>query len=382
MIDRIIKQEIVSSRKSVLLLGPRQVGKSTLVNSLKPDLRINFADELEYLNFSANPGELKKIIEQQRPKSVFIDEVQRLPKILNTIQALVDDNKNLKFYLTGSSARKLKSGGANLLPGRIIHLQLGPLVSSELSHKMDVDQALSYGCLPEIYLGKHKKDNELLLRSYAASYLKEEIKAEALTRNLESFARFFQESTLNAGQFVDYTKMSKKSKISRHACPRYFEILEDTLVGSRVFPFEQAVHQGVDLVKHPKFYFFDNGVFNGLLGNYVASPDRRGVLAEQLVYDQILHSSWAHQKDIKISSFRMRSGVEVDFVVEIEGKIFGIEVKYSQDLQSDDFEGLNFFRKLFPRVQGTFIFHMQNQEKKMGSSWALPWQKGLQRLGF
>jgi predicted AAA+ superfamily ATPase len=158
--------------------------------------------------------------------------------------------------------------------------------------------------------------------------------------------------------------------------------LEDTLVGNRVFPFEQALEQGIDLVKHPKFYFFDNGVYNGLLGNYIASADRRGVLAEQLIYNQLLHSSWAQQKDIKIFSFRMRSGEEVDFIVEIEGKIFAIEVKYSQDLQTEDFEGLNFFRKLFPQVQGTFIFHMQTHEKKMGSSWALPWQKGLKRLGL
>ncbi len=382
MINRFIKRDLASSPKSVLLLGPRQVGKSTLVNSLKPDLRINFADELEYLNFSANPGELRRLIEQQKPKSVFIDEVQRLPKILNTVQALVDDNKNLKFYLTGSSVRKLKRGGANLLPGRVINLLLGPLVSAELSYEMDTEQALSYGCLPEMYLSKKKKDNEALLRAYAANYLKEEIKAEALTRNLESFARFFQESTLVAGQFVDYTKMSKKSKISRHACPRYFEILEDTLVGNRVYPFTQATHQGIDLIKHPKFYFFDNGVFNGLLNNYVASPDRRGVLAEQLIYNQILHSSWARQKDIEIFSFRMRTGEEVDFIVKIEGKIFAIEVKYSHDLQSEDVDGLNFFRNLFPSIQGSFVFHMQTQEKKMGSSWALPWQKGLKRMGL
>ncbi len=382
MINRFIRQEMVSSRKSVLLLGPRQVGKSTLVNSLKPDLCINFSDELEYLNFSANPGELRSLIERQKPKIVFIDEVQRMPKILNTIQALLDDNKSLKFYLTGSSARKLKRGGANLLPGRVINLQLGPLVSSELSYEIDTEQALSYGCLPEIYLGKNKRDNELLLRSYAASYLKEEIKAEALTRNLDSFARFFQESTLVTGQFIDYTKMSKKSKISRHACPRYFEILEDTLVGNRVFPFVQALDREIDLVRHPKFYFFDNGVFNGLMGNYVASPDRRGLLAEQLVYNQFLHSGWAHQKDIKIFSFRMRSGEEVDFIIEIEGKLYAIEVKYSQDLQSEDFAGLDFFRKCFPKVHGTFIFHMQNKEKKMGSSWALPWQKGMKGLGL
>ncbi|MGZ3793497.1 MAG: ATP-binding protein [Bdellovibrio sp.] len=382
MISRFIKQELISTRKSVLLIGPRQVGKSTLINSLKPDLSINFADELEYLNFSSNPGELRKNIEQQKPKVVFIDEVQRLPRILNTVQALIDENKNLKFYLTGSSARKLKRGGANLLPGRVINLQLGPLVSAELAYKADTERALSYGCLPEIYLGTNKKENETLLRAYAANYLKEEIKAEALTRNLESFARFFQECPLIVGQFVDYTKMAKKTKISRHACPRYFEILEDTLVGNRVYPFPKAVEQELDIVKHPKFYFFDNGVLNGLLGNYVASPDRRGMLAEQLIFNQILHSSWARQKNVNIYSFRMRSGEEVDFVVEIENEIFAIEVKYSDDLQSDDYAGLNFFKELFPKANGYFIFHLGTKEKKMGNIWTFPWQKGLKQMGL
>lgn len=382
MINRIIKTDLSSTRKSVLLLGPRQVGKSTLINSLKPDLCINLADELEYLNFSSNPGELRKIIEQTKSKIVFIDEVQRLPKILNTIQALIDENKKLKFFLTGSSARKLKRGGANLLPGRALNFQLGPLVSAELSYDLDTQIALEYGTLPEIYLTKNKRECEKILRSYAANYLKEEIKAEALTRNLESFSRFFQECPLVVGQFVDYTKLAKKTKISRHACPRYFEILEDTLIGHRIYPFQKSIDHGLDLVKHPKFYFFDNGVLNGLLVNYVASPDRRGVLAEQLVYSQILHSSWAKQTDLNISSFRMRTGEEVDFIVEIEGKTFAVEVKYSQDLQTEDYVGLNFFKDHFPKINGSFIFHMGTQEKKMGSHWALPWQKGLKQLGL
>jgi predicted AAA+ superfamily ATPase len=382
MINRFIKQELISTKKSILLLGPRQAGKSTLINSLKPDLCINLSDELEYLTFSSNPGELRKQVELQQPKIIFIDEVQRLPKILNTVQALIDENKQLKFFLTGSSARKLKRGGANLLPGRVINFQLGPLVSSELGYKMDTEQVLSYGCLPEVYLGTSKKEKELLLRSYAANYLKEEIKAEALTRNLESFARFFQECPLVVGQFIDYTKMAKKTKISRHACPRYFEILEDTLVGNRIYPFSRAVEQELDIIKHPKFYFFDNGVLNGLLGNYIASFDRRGALAEQLIFNQLLHSSWAQQKNLNVHSFRMRTGEEVDFVIEMEGKTFAIEVKFSENLQSEDYEGLLFFKNHFPMASGLFIFHLGTKERKMGQVWALPWQKGLKQMGL
>src|SRR4051812_11081310 len=126
MISRLISEPIAKTKKSVLLLGPRQVGKSTLIAALKPDLSINLADELQYMTHSSRPEELHKLIELQSAETIFIDEVQRLPHILNTVQALVDKQKHLKFYLTGSSARKLKRGGANLLPGRVLNFKLGP----------------------------------------------------------------------------------------------------------------------------------------------------------------------------------------------------------------------------------------------------------------
>jgi predicted AAA+ superfamily ATPase len=237
------------------------------------------------------------------------------------------------------------------------------------------------GTLPEAYLGEKTKDTIRLLQSYAANYLKEEIKAEALTRNLESFARFLQECTMNVSQFIDYTKLAKKAKISRHACPRYFEILEDTMVGYRAFPYHE-VSTSCDLIKHPKFYFFDNGVYNGLIGNFTASPDRIGVLAEQLVYNQLIHSSWAAEKQLEIFSFRERTGYEVDFIAKLENKIIGIEVKTTDNIQLDDLGGLEYFSKQCLNVSDLFIFHMGIKEKKYGSIWSLPWQKGLKSIGL
>lgn len=381
MLSRIIAPEILKTPKSILLLGPRQVGKSTLISSLKPDLSINLADEVEFLLHSSDPGELRALIEINKAQTVFVDEVQRLPKILNTVQAIVDRDKKIKFYLTGSSARKLKRGGANLLPGRVLNYKLGPLVSAELSYKMDTKKALSQGCLPEVYLGKSEKLSKAILRSYVANYLREEIQAEALTRNLDSFARFLQESILSTGQFIDYSKLSKKAKISRHSCPRYFEILEDTLVGQRLLPFRPLL-DSIDLIKHPKFYFFDNGVFNGLLGNFVASLDRVGTLCEQLVYNQLVHSSWAQGKDLEVSTLRTRSGEEVDFILKLENQIFGIEVKHSQDINIDYLSGLQFFNQVFPENKGLFVFHMGTKEQKFGKIWSLPWQQGLRKLGL
>jgi len=381
MINRSISSEIRATKKSVLLLGPRQAGKSTLVGGLKPDLTINLADEMEFLTYSSQPDELARQIALHKAKTIFLDEVQRLPKILNSVQALVDRDKNLKFYLTGSSARKLKRGGANLLPGRVLNFQLGPLVAAELNYKADNRKALSYGTLPEVYLGSDQKGTERLLSSYAANYLKEEIKAEALTRNLDTFARFLQEAILSVGHFVDFTKLAKKAKMSRHAVPRYFEILEDTLVGYRINPFEPLT-KSLDLVRHPKFYLFDCGVYNGMLKNFTPSADRIGVLAEQLIYSQLLHSGWAREKDMKISSFRTRSGIEVDFILEFEGKTFALEVKSGDRVSSEDCEGLEFFTSNFSKAKGLYILHMGTSEKRMGAIWALPWQKALKEMGL
>lgn len=379
MYNRISQNDIVTTRKSVLLLGPRQVGKSTLMRSLEPNLTIDLSDELEYLNHSSDPGLLKNLIESNKPSTVFIDEIQRLPQMLNTIQSIIDRDKKIKFYLTGSSARKLKRGGANLLPGRMINFHMGPLIAGECDYGMNTRKALEFGTLPEIYSSEDQKENARILKSYSANYIKEEIKAEALVRNLESFTRFFQEAQRHVGNFVDYTKMAKHAKISRHAVPRYFEILEDTLVGHRVFSFPCEL----ELIKHPRFYFFDNGVYNGLLQNFTASQDRAGVLAEQLVYGQLLHSSWARDVEIKISSFRTREGIEVDFVFELNDEIIGIEVKSTDKLIQDDFIGLNFLKASFPgRKVKLFIFHMATRREKRGDVEIIPWQEGLKTLGL
>lgn len=381
MIPRLIEPVVAASRKSCLLLGPRQVGKSTLLASLKPDLTIQLADEEEYLRYASLPSAFKSDIVESGASTVFIDEIQRLPSLLNTIQSLVDTRPRLKFLLSGSSARKLKRGQANLLPGRIGQFYLGPLVSAEVGHQMNTRNALETGTLPGIYLSEDVAEKQRVLRTYAATYLKEEVKAEALVRKLDAFSRFLHEVSLEVGQFIDLTKLARRSKVSRHSLPSYFEILEDTLVGHRLYSFG-AVRDDVDLVKHPKFFFFDNGVLNGLWGNFVASPDRIGRLAEQLIFSQLWHSGWAREKELRLSTFRMRSGIEVDFVVEMDDRCFGIEVKASEDVMPDELEGLRRFEKACLRKPELFVFHLGTRERKWGSIRSLPWQKGLKALGL
>jgi predicted AAA+ superfamily ATPase len=379
MINRLISEFLSKSSKSILLLGPRQAGKSTLVKSLKPDLSINFADQNTFLKYTQDFDLLKNQIERTKAKVVFIDEVQRIPELLNTVQAIVDDNVQIKFFLTGSSARKLKKSGANLLPGRVLNCSLGPLCLKELDYKFQKEDLL-YGYLPGVYTERNTQTKKDILSSYSANYINEEIKAEALTRDLPSFSRFLQLSPTCVANFIDYTKFSKKAKISRQQVTRYFEIFEDTMVGRRVWPADEFIEK-YDLVKHPKFYFFDVGVYNGLETTFEYASDRSGGLCEQLVYQQIYHSADALRKNFKIHSFRTRGGAEIDFLIKLESKYFGIEVKANDNIIDSDVRHLVNFKKLEPKMD-YYIFHFGKDEIKKDGIWCLPIGLGLKEIGL
>jgi len=379
MINRIISNSIEKSKKSVLLLGPRQTGKSTLIKSLKIDLTINLSDQETFLNHTQDFGLLRHQIERRKAKNIFIDEVQRVPEILNTVQSIIDDNSKIKFYLTGSSARKLKKGGANLLPGRVINYSLGALTLKELHYSLS-HKNLIYGFLPGVYTEESDQDKKDILSSYSANYINEEIKAEALVRDLPSFSRFLQISPELVSSFIDYSKVSKKSKISRHQVPRYFEIFEDTMIGYRIFPDQNIIEQ-FDLLKHPKFYFFDVGVYNGLQKSFEFSSDRSGILCEQVVFQQLLHSATALRKNIEINSLRTRGGAEIDFWVGLDSKKIGIEVKASDKIIEDDVRHLVHFKEALPNAD-YFIFHFGTLEIKKNGIWCLPLGVGLKEIGL
>ena len=354
MIPRLISSAIRQSPKSVLLLGPRQVGKSTLILDLGPDLTINLNDDKTYLDFKSNPNELReRLAAHSGIGSVLIDEIQRHPTILNTVQTIIDDKaiKSPKFYLTGSSARKLKRGQANLLPGRIFSYELGPLCAAELDYKLDVNMAMSYGTLPEPYLSQSASFREKLLTTYSGVYLKEEIQAEALTRNLDGFSRFIMSAAEHSGLVLDFSKLAKQAKIERKACARFYEVLEDTLLAFRLEVFDKT---DADIKKRPKFYFFDTGVLNGLLGNFVVSGDRRGMLFEHLVVGQVLASAKARDTLVKVSYFRTRSGYEVDLILELGGKTYAVEIKAGRVDQGDAGK-LEDFGDYYKDVDGFFL---------------------------
>jgi len=238
LISRYIYPTLKKAKKSILLLGPRQTGKSTLIHQLNPSIEINLADEQTFFSHSSDPALLKQEIEGK--KTVFIDEVQRLPGLLNTVQTIIDRDKEIRFYLTGSSARKLRRGQANLLPGRLFTYELGPLCLDEISPSVRVEELLAKGLLPEPYTSSDENYWRKYLRSYASTYLRVEIQAEALTRNIEGFSRFFQTIASRSGDFVDVSKYAAASMVDRSTARRFFEILEDTLVMYSVEPFTSS----------------------------------------------------------------------------------------------------------------------------------------------
>lgn len=387
MIHRLLSDIIRNASRSILLLGPRQCGKTTLLEALGPDLVINLAHEPTFLAVSSNSRELEERIQEARPRTILIDEVQRLPSILNTVQYLIDQSKKrspLLFYLSGSSARKLKRGHANLLPGRVLTYHLGTIVSSELDYGMDSHWALSYGTLPEIVELSKTKNRALceqLLRSYSSSYLREEIMAEALSRNIEGFSRFLMISATYSGKILDLNKLSREAMIPRVSAGRYFEVLEDTLIAKRCYPFRSRFFKKT--VKHPKFFFFDIGVLNGLLKNFMPSKDRIGYLFEHLIYNQLEFSANALNKDIDIKYFRTHDGAEVDFIVTFEGHLYFIELKASQNVNASDCRSIQMLMSCHKSKSTTgFLFHLGSTTKKMGDVISVNWQEGFKIMGL
>ena len=376
---RPLSKIIVKSSKSVLLLGPRQTGKSTLIKGLNPDLTINLSREKTFLDYASNPTLLENTLAAGRIKSIFIDEIQRIPSLLNTVQSIIDDSpKKYKFYLTGSSARKLKRGSANLLPGRIIAFNLSPLTIEELGADFNLKQALSTGTLPGIYSHANLKEKKLILSTYGATYLKEEIQSEALTKNIEGFSRFLFIAASKNAEFLDFAKMGALANITQKTASRFFEILDDTLIVHRLNAYAKSDFRR--LIQHPKFYFFDNGVLNALLGNFNVSEDRKGMLFETFVVNQI--KSWANSQaiDLRMSTYRTDGGAEIDVILEADGKTLALEIKHTKNIGNSDVSAFTSFAKIHPQKFKKMLIYTGEHLQKINDVEIYPTIQGFKKI--
>lgn len=351
MRDRAIASRLRTGKASVLLLGPRQVGKSTLCRSLAPDLYVDLADEREFLSFAKDPGLLRRQVEAVKPPAeIVIDEIQRVPALLNTVQSLIDRaGKKLRFVLTGSSARKLRRGSANLLPGRIVLERLHPLSVTELDAPPDLERALRLGMLPGIYWGDDEATD--ILGTYADVYLREEIQAEGVARDLGSYARFLDVMALASGQWLNYSKLSSDTEIPKETIRRFVQILEDTLVAVRIPAFVPGVRTSRRVQQRERVLLFDVGVRNALLDLHRRKPtaDQIGAVFEQWVILQLVYLNDARRKGWRFSSYRSEGGAEVDLVIDAGDELVAIEVKSGRNVARADTRGLTSLAELVPR---------------------------------
>lgn len=354
MITRIL--DLKASKSSLFLFGPRQTGKTSIIeNTLQPDIFINLLDYDSFMRYSTDPSLLAKEAGKLTKDGalVVVDEIQKCPELLNSIHMLLEQKKTIKFILTGSSARKLRKAGVNLLGGRAITLHLYPFVEAELKELFILDDILQYGALPKIYLEKDLQEKMRLLKSYVETYLKEEIAQEAIVRNLPAFTRFLELAAEENGNVINFQKLARETGIHSKTIKGYFQILEDTLVGRMLYPYKNPARRR--LISHPKFYFFDCGVVTalkrGLQKELMRSSAEYGRAFEHWVFTELAAAIDYYELEAELNFYRTADGAEVDFVIEKNDEIWAIEVKASPNPALASLRGLRGFMRDNPAAK-------------------------------
>jgi len=374
--------EALARDKSVLLFGARQTGKTTLINQIPADVKLSFAQPSIRQLYEKDPSLLTKRIEalSQHNNSlplVIIDEVQKVPEILDAVQDLIDRNI-AKFILTGSSARKLKQHNKlNLLPGRVVVLTLMPLTIAELpKNKLSLPDLLLFGSLPGIINLDNQEARRIDLHSYVTIYLEEEIRAEAAVRNLASFAQFLELAASESGNIVNFSKLSQKIGIAHTTIMNYYQILEDCLVAERIAPFTQSKTRR-RLIKTPKYLFSDLGIRCFAANEGINPPlEHLGRLFEQFVGLELIRMARFTYDKSKIYFWHDNNGPEVDWVIAQGNELIPIEVKWTDAPTLKDARHLQLFCDEYNDVKIAYVVcRVPYKIKLVEKIFALPWQE-------
>ena len=363
---------------SYFLFGPRGTGKTTLIQKLHPEaLWLNLLlPELER-NLLARPEMLLAIVAAEpRKKTIVIDEVQKVPTLLNVVHLIIEKKEGYQFVLTGSSSRKLKQTGANLLGGRAMRKTLHPFMGSELGNDFDLESALSRGMLPLLV---HASDVRIALEAYISLYLKEEIQAEGLIRNLEQFVRFLDVMSFSHGGILNTMNIARESGIQRTTVNNYIDILEELMLAYRVPVFEKSAAR--QLSSHPKFYLFDSGVYKMLRpkGPLDRPEELNGAALEGLVAQHLIAWCDYSRQQASLYFWRTRSGLEVDFIIYGEKDFCAIEVKSAKKIFPDDLKGLQAFLEDYPEAKALLLYR-GTEKLKIGKIFCLPVDAFLKQL--
>jgi uncharacterized protein len=385
-----------------ILFGARQTGKTTLLKKiLQPEISYNLADPRERSRLLADPGifirECEALSRTGKMQQVFIDEVQSVPVLFDAVQMLYDqDKQRWKFVLCGSSARKLRSLGTNLLPGRSVLHRLFPLVlrehpshdtlnaeeiielpDVELTHSFPTDNMetrLAYGEFPGIVLLDDDQERALILQSYCEIHLQEEIRREALVRDWGHFVNFLKLAALESGKIINYAAISRDVGVSIPTVKSYYQLLEDMFMGFRVHGFSGSPRKNV--LSTPRFLFIDVGIRHaaaGITPGYTAVAADPGRVFEQWIGAE-LYKRLAYMRKGSLSYFRTKSGAEVDYIVDIDGKLIPIEVKWTKKPSSIDARHLiTFIQEQHRAKQGYIICRCKRPMQITENIRALPW---------
>lgn len=349
------KRLFQASSTSFFLFGPRGTGKSTwLHGNLQEALFVDLLSPETFRLYSSRPERLRELIVGNPDKEIIvIDEIQKAPVLLDVVHQLIEQHKNLKFILTGSSARKLKRTGVDLLAGRAVLKTMHPFMASELGAAFDLEQALHVGLVPLIV---DSVDPEETLKAYVTLYLREEVQMEGLVRNVGNFARFLEAISFSHGQLLNVSEMARECQIERKTAEGYVGILEDLLLSFRLPVFAKRAKR--KLIARPKLYLFDAGIFRSLRpsGPLDRPEEINGCALEGLVAQHL--RGWnAYSGDRHSLHFwRTRSGSEVDFVVYGPDALWAIEVKNTRTLRSRDLNGLRAFKKDYPEAEVCLLY--------------------------
>lgn len=366
------------SGQSAFLWGPRKTGKSTLLRRQYPDsVRFDYLRNETFLAHLHRPSILREELMALPPhrliNPIIIDEVQKVPAILDEIHALMEDH-GYQFILCGSSARKVKRGQANLLGGRAWRFELFPLVSPEIE-KFDLMRALMHGLIPDHYL----QDNPVRsLRAYVQDYLKEEVFEEGLVRNMTAFSRFFEAMIYSHGHLTNYTKIAADAGVDGKTVKGYYQILVDTLLGYVIEPFRKKQKRDI-LTRSPKFYLFDVGVAGFIAKRHqieIGSPGFGDAFEHFILMEIMAHRSYS-EKFYSINFWMTKGGYEVDFVLD-EGQVI-VEVKSGTNVRNQQLKGIKaFIEEHHPK--SAFVIYTGSLRRKIGDVLLLPYQEFLTGL--
>ncbi len=366
-----------SSKQSFFLFGPRGTGKSTwLKQHFSKSVVIDLLAPDQFRLYSSRPERLQEVVSGSEGKTIIIDEVQKIPELLDVVHKLLEETNGIQFILTGSSARKLRRTGVDLLAGRAVVKTMHPFMAAELGENFSLHDSLQIGLVPLISRSSNPRET---LASYVALYLKEEVQMEGVVRNIGAFNRFLEAASFSHGSTINVSEIARECQVKRKTVDNYLAVLDDLLLSFRVPVFSRRAKR--HLISHPKFYYFDSGVFRSLrpTGPLDSPQEIDGAGLEGLVAQHLRAWIAYGSKPCDLYYWKTKSGVEVDFILYGQDCFWAIEVKNSAKINNKMLKGLNTFLEDYPEAQ-TILLYRGNERLKIGNILCLPCEPFLRSL--